>query len=171
MNVIPFSPRPRHQDAPSSNVREISLSARTVVSFPARPNRRPEPDLETADPEAIDRASQIIQAAVTYAANEAAHEGAFRADHTGNLLFAGESFEELHGRRRDRALGRLVRLLTKAKTPRWSEIWAAVSVGEIIVGKMQSYCGYNIDDDDLALLKAVLAVVARDCERRRAEEG
>lgn len=127
---------------------------------------------KTAEPDALDdldKASLIILAAVTYTAQDAAMTGAWKADHTGNCLFAGEAFAKVHGRRRNSALRSLTRLLRGADAVRWSEIWAAVSVAGILIERASS--GATLDREEWAFLKALIGTVERDCGERRTAES
>ncbi|WP_441268030.1 hypothetical protein AB7G19_20095 [Bradyrhizobium sp. 215_C5_N1_1] len=116
--------------------------------------------------EELDRASAIMRAAVTYTSINGAINGAWRAEHTGNSTVA-EIVIEGTSERRDAALRRLTRLMSKTSKVRTVELWSLASVADVVMDQSgDEESGRNLQPFEILFLRSLFRLVERDCENR-----
>ncbi len=118
----------------------------------------------------LDRASEILRAAVTYTSLNGAYNGAWRAEHTGNSTVA-EMVTDGMWRRRAQALRKLTRLMNKADTVRTVELWSVASVADVVMDQYgDGESGKNLEPFEVHFLRSFFRLIERDCEQRRNTE-
>jgi hypothetical protein len=128
--------------------------------IPTRPPGR----LDTE--EELDRASEIMRAAVTYTSINGAINGAWKAEHTGNSTVADIVIEGIW-ERRNAVLRKLTRLMSKTSTVRTVELWSLVSLADVVMDQSgDEESGRNLEPFEIAFLRSLFRLVERDCESR-----
>ncbi|MGY3344696.1 MULTISPECIES: hypothetical protein [unclassified Bradyrhizobium] len=127
---------------------------------------RPSSPEREGDDEALDRKSKIMRAAVTYTSLNAAMNGAWIAEHTGNSTVADIVLEGVW-ERRDAQLRKLNRLMKKASTVRTVELWSLASVANVVMDQNgDEESGRNLRPFEIDFLRSFFRLVERDCEQR-----
>lgn len=131
-----------------------------VAEIPTQPPSR----LDTE--EELDRASQIMRAAVTYTSINGAINGAWRAEHTGNSTIAEIVIEGMC-ERRNAALRKLTRLMKKTSAVRTVELWSLASLADVVMDQSgDEESGRNLEAFEIAFLRSLFRLIERDCESR-----
>ncbi len=116
--------------------------------------------------EELDRASEIMRAAVTYTSINGAINGAWRAEHTGNSTVAEIVIEGMW-ERRNSALRRLTRLMKKTSAVRTVELWSLASLADVVMDQSgDEASGSNLEPFEIAFLRSLFRLVERDCASR-----
>ncbi len=169
-DIIPFDAKPL-EAAPAAVMSREELDAK-IGSLPADKQAMVLAEIDNIlrfrkiNPEELqDRKSPIIEAAVTYATASAAFDGGFKADHTGEMVWAGGRFGLKHVDKRDRALKRLTRLIDKKADVRSVELWGLASVAIVMIEKDGG--DFNPEEFEYQFLKSLFRLIERDCETKR----
>ena len=165
------APDPRHDEAAAGDPPEpTERPSAAVVRFPRRRVARlraQQPD-DGATFDDRERASKILKAATTFTACCAAYDGAWKAERTGNGLFAGG--DGIVGERfcngAENALARLTRLVRKAdeNTIMTVELRSVAAVaGFILDREREQGCSSDVslDRGQVEFLMAFAALVDR----------
>ncbi|MGX4772003.1 hypothetical protein ACWAUC_19710 [Bradyrhizobium guangdongense] len=156
-----------------SNIIDLA-AAREAAASPVTPT--PETIGEIANPpvaadiDDLDRASKIMQAAVTYTSLTGAINGAWIAEHTGNSTVAEIVIDGM-SERKDATLRRLTRLIDKADKVRTVEIWSLASLAKVVLNQLgDGHSGENLAPFEVAFMQSLFGLIERDCKRRERDQ-
>ncbi|WP_072824287.1 hypothetical protein [Bradyrhizobium erythrophlei] len=114
-SIVPFPAKTNERQGETSLIAVPEAAERpsaAVVLFCKKSKREVTPSDQTLEDR--ERASRILKEAVTFTACVAAYDGAWKAERTGDGLFAGGSIGDSFCGRAENSLARLTRLIRKA---------------------------------------------------------
>lgn len=105
-----------------------------------------------------------MRAAVTYTSLNAAFNGAWIAEHTGNSTVA-EIVNHGVWERRNAELRKLTRLMSKTSKVRTVELWSLASVAKVVMNQNgDGESGRNLEGFEISFLQSIFELIERDCE-------
>lgn len=153
------------------NIFQLPTRAPTSSLEPASDEAQANIQTLPVDPtEELDRTSEIMRAAVTYTSLNSAYNGAWIAEHTGDSTVADIVTAGMLCRR-DAKLRKLTRLVNKTSEVRVVELWSLASVARVVMDQNgDEHSGGNLEPFEVAFLRSLFRLVARDCASREGHQ-